>query len=211
MRHCVPCGIPTSISPSPTIGAGPSSILSRVRPRIRAGWSISAAARAISPPRSPTLARRRDRGVGQLAGDGRVRQGAGVDAQVGDVRPGSRSPTPTWWSAMPTLQWVPEHAELLVRWAAALSTGSWIAVQMPATSTHRRTRRCERFRRRAVREQVARHAVPEARGGQYQPAGTRRCSPTRGAGCDAWEDRLVQGVDGEHPVLESIRALRCGR
>ena len=30
-----------------------------------------------------------------------------------------------------TLQWVPEHAELLVRWAGELAPGSWIAMQVP--------------------------------------------------------------------------------
>ena len=55
----------------------------------------------------------------------------GVDAQVGDVRSWEPKPDTDVVVSNATLQWVPEHAELLVRWAGALSPGSWIAVQMP--------------------------------------------------------------------------------
>ena len=55
----------------------------------------------------------------------------GVDAQVGDVRSWEPKPDTDVVVSNATLQWVPEHAELLVRWAGALSDGSWIAVQMP--------------------------------------------------------------------------------
>src|ERR1700754_4169618 len=55
----------------------------------------------------------------------------GVDAQVGDVRSWKPAPDTDVVVSNATLHWVPEHAELLVRWAGALSAGSWIAVQMP--------------------------------------------------------------------------------
>ncbi len=45
----------------------------------------------------------------------------GVDAQVGDVRSWEPKPDTDVVISNATLQWVPEHAELLVRWAGALS------------------------------------------------------------------------------------------
>ncbi len=55
----------------------------------------------------------------------------GVDAQVGDVREWTPQPDTEVVVSNATLQWVPEHAELLVRWAGQLAAGSWIAMQVP--------------------------------------------------------------------------------
>ena len=57
----------------------------------------------------------------------------GVDAQVGDVRSWEPKPDTDVLVSNATLHWVPEHVELLVRWAGELPTGSWIAVQMPGS------------------------------------------------------------------------------
>ncbi|KAA8969628.1 methyltransferase domain-containing protein [Mycobacterium sp.] len=55
----------------------------------------------------------------------------GVDATVGDLRDWEpRSDTDVVLSNA-AVQWVPEHAELLVRWAGQLTAGAWIGVQMP--------------------------------------------------------------------------------
>ena len=51
----------------------------------------------------------------------------GVDARVGDVRTWEPKPDTDVVVSNAALQWVPEHAELLVRWAGALSPGAWIA------------------------------------------------------------------------------------
>ena len=55
----------------------------------------------------------------------------GVDAQVGDVVTWTPQPDTDVVLSNATLQWVPGHAELLVRWAGQLSAGSWIAMQVP--------------------------------------------------------------------------------
>ena len=55
----------------------------------------------------------------------------GVDAHVGDVREWTPRPDTDVVVTNATLQWVPEHAELLVRWAEELSAGAWIAMQVP--------------------------------------------------------------------------------
>ena len=55
----------------------------------------------------------------------------GIDASVGDVRAWTPKPDTDVVLSNATLQWVPEHAELLVRWAGQLSAGAWIAMQVP--------------------------------------------------------------------------------
>ncbi|EUA42939.1 methyltransferase domain protein [Mycobacterium xenopi 3993] len=55
----------------------------------------------------------------------------GVDAAVGDLRDWKPRRDTDVVVSNSAMQWVPEHAELMVRWAGQLGSGSWIAVQMP--------------------------------------------------------------------------------
>lgn len=55
----------------------------------------------------------------------------GVDAELADVRDFAPGPETDVVVSNAVLHWVPEHRELLARWAAALPTGGWLAVQMP--------------------------------------------------------------------------------
>ena len=55
----------------------------------------------------------------------------GVDARVGDVRDWAPASDTDVVISNATLHWVPEHPDLLVRWAAQLGAGAWIAVQVP--------------------------------------------------------------------------------
>ena len=55
----------------------------------------------------------------------------GVDASVGDLRTWTPQPDTDVVVSNAAMHWVPEHGELLVRWAGQLAAGSWIAVQMP--------------------------------------------------------------------------------
>lgn len=45
-----------------------------------------------------------------------------------------------------TLQWVPEHRELIPEWLAGLAPGGWFAMQVPGTSTPPRTASSARSR-----------------------------------------------------------------
>ena len=55
----------------------------------------------------------------------------GVDADVGDVGDWVPQPDTDVVLTNAVLHWVPDHAELLVRWAGQLSAGAWIAMQVP--------------------------------------------------------------------------------
>jgi trans-aconitate 2-methyltransferase len=55
----------------------------------------------------------------------------GVHAAVGDLRTWTPQHDTDVVVSNAALHWIPEHGELLVRWAGQLSAGAWIAVQMP--------------------------------------------------------------------------------
>jgi trans-aconitate 2-methyltransferase len=128
----------------------------------------------------------------------------GVDATVGDLR--------TWTPQRDTdvvisnaaAQWVPEHAELMVRWAGQLVAGSWIAVQMPGafeSPSHAAVRAVAR------REPYAKllRDIP-FRVGTVVDTPAHYAELLIDAGCtvDAWETTYIHQLTGEHPVLDWI-------
>lgn len=127
----------------------------------------------------------------------------GIDARVGDVR--------SWTPALDTdvvvcnavLHWVPEHPDLLVRWAGLLAAGSWIAVQVPGNF--------DAPSHRAVREVAGRaHWSPTLAGAALGDDAVRTPAEYAGlladAGCavDAWETTYVHRLRGPDPVLHWI-------
>ena len=134
----------------------------------------------------------------------------GVDAQVGDVAAWEPKPDTDVVVSNATLQWLPEHRELLVRWAGQLAPGSWIAVQMPGSfnsPSH------EAIRTVAHREPFAGRLrdMPFPERDRVSTA-AEYAELLTDAGCrvDAWETTYVQDLTGENPVLEwmSGTALR---
>ncbi|MDX1885689.1 trans-aconitate 2-methyltransferase [Mycolicibacterium sp. 120270] len=128
----------------------------------------------------------------------------GVDAQVGDVRSWEPKPDTDVLVSNATLQWVPEHRELLVRWAGQLAAGSWIAVQMPGnfeSPSH------EAVRAVARREPFANalRDMPFREGSVVSPP-AEYAGLLTDAGCrvDAWETTYIHELTGENPVLEWV-------
>jgi trans-aconitate 2-methyltransferase len=127
----------------------------------------------------------------------------GVDAHVGDVRAWNPRPDTDVVVSNATLQWVPEHAELLVRWTGQLDAGSWIAMQVPGNF--------DAPSHRAVRELAGREQWSEPlrdfpfREGQVDdPSGYAALLSDAGCTVDAWETTYIHELSGEHPVLEWI-------
>jgi len=100
--------------------------------------------------------------------------------------------------------WVPERDELMVRWAAQLAAGAWIAIQMPGnfeTPSHA-----------AVRAVARREPYAKTLRDNPFRVGTVVDTPAHyaelliGAGCsvDAWETTYLHQLTGEHPVLDWI-------
>ena len=134
----------------------------------------------------------------------------GLDARVGDVRDWTPAPDTDILVSNATLHWVPEHAELLVRWAGQLGTGSWIAFQVPGNF--------DAPSHRAVRDLAAQPRWAELlqdfpfRSAEVVESSQDYAGLLRDAGCttDAWETTYVHELTGEHPVLDWIHgtALR---
>jgi trans-aconitate 2-methyltransferase len=127
----------------------------------------------------------------------------GVDAHVGDVRSWAPQPDTDVVVSNATLQWVPEHAELLVRWAAELEPGSWIAMQVPGNfdaPSHRAVR--ELARRDKWSEPL--QDFPFREGQVDNPSGYAALLADAGCAVDAWETTYIHDLSGEHPVLEWI-------
>lgn len=127
----------------------------------------------------------------------------GVDAHVGDVRVWTPQPDTDVVVTNATLQWVPEHAELLVRWAGQLAAGSWIAMQVPGNfdaPSHQAVRELAR------RDQWAEplQDFPFREGQVDSPSGYAELLGDVGCNVDAWETTYIHELSGENPVLEWI-------
>jgi trans-aconitate 2-methyltransferase len=106
-----------------------------------------------------------------------------------------------------TLQWVPEHRDLLGRWARELPPGAWIAMQVPGNF--------DAPSHRAIRAVAARYGVDHVtrEAPVDDPAGYASLLLGNGATVDAWETtylHLLPDAGGEHPVLQWVEgtALR---
>lgn len=131
-------------------------------------------------------------------------RGRGVDATVGDLRDWTpRKDTDVVFSNA-AVQWVPEHAELMVRWAGQLAPGAWIGIQMPGafeTPSHAVVRALARREPYAA----ALRDIP-FRVGAVVETPRQYAELLLDAGCDvdAWETTYVHQLTGEHPVLDWI-------
>lgn len=128
----------------------------------------------------------------------------GVQANLGDVRDWSPQPDTDVVLSNATLQWVPEHPELLTRWTGALAAGSWLAMQVPGNfdaPSHQAVRRL------ADREPWAPllHDIPFRVGKVIEtPADYAALLTDAGCSVDAWETTYIHELTGAHPVLEWI-------
>lgn len=131
-------------------------------------------------------------------------RGRGLDAELGDVTAWVPSPGTDVVVTNAVLQWVPDHVELLRRWASQLASGAWIAMQVPGNF--------ESPSHRAVREVARRPEFEEPlrdmrfREGNVVETPSRYAEVLSDAGCevDAWETTYVHELHGEDPVLEWI-------
>ena len=129
---------------------------------------------------------------------------AGLDATVLDVRDWVPSSDTDVVVSNATLQWVPEHRELLARWPGQLPDGAVIAVQMPGNfdaPSHRIIRDLATSDAWAPRLPTLelRHANAVDDPEQYADL-----LAARGCAVDAWETTYVQQLGGARPVLDWV-------
>lgn len=125
----------------------------------------------------------------------------GLDAALGDVTTWQPQPDTDVVLANAVLQWVPEHVDLLRRWAGQLTPGSWIGMQVPGNF--------DAPSHRAVREVAGRAEFTEPlrdmrfREGRIVETPLRYAEVLTDAGCtvDAWETTYIHELTGENAVL----------
>lgn len=124
----------------------------------------------------------------------------GVDARVRDVADWTPGPDADVVVANAVLHWEPSHPDLMRRWAEAMPSGGWLAVQVPGNfgaPSHVLTR--ELAAAPAWRDRVA---LPGA-GIVLDPAGyADLLGPV--AQVDAWETTYLHRLTGDDPVLHWI-------
>ena len=128
----------------------------------------------------------------------------GVDAVAGQISDWSPKPDTDVVVSNAALQWVPEHQELLVRWAGELPAGAWIAMQVPGNF--------DAPSHQAVREVAHSEAFANPlrdmpwRDEHVVETPSRYADVLTDAGCavDAWETTYVHQLTGATPVLDWI-------
>ncbi|MEV0006180.1 trans-aconitate 2-methyltransferase [Micromonospora sp. NPDC050980] len=125
-----------------------------------------------------------------------------VSFAVADARDWRPTPEVDVLVGNAVFQWVPEHRELLARWAAELPPGAWLAFQVPgnfAAPSHR-----------ALREVAGRNRWRDRLAGLLREAPVDEpvdyATRLTGVGCavDAWETtyvHLLPAAGVVHPVL----------
>ncbi|ART72741.1 trans-aconitate methyltransferase [Mycobacterium dioxanotrophicus] len=131
-------------------------------------------------------------------------QERGLDARVGGIEQWSPEPDTDVVISNAALQWVPAHRQLLVRWAAQLASGSWIAFQVPGnfdSPSHQAVREVARRPNFAD----ALHDMP-FREADVVDAPERYAGLLTDVGCvvDAWETTYTHQLTGDTPVLDWI-------
>jgi trans-aconitate 2-methyltransferase len=131
-------------------------------------------------------------------------RGRGLPAQVADLRDWQPGPDVDVLVSNAVLHWIPEHPDLLARWARALPPGAWLAVQVPGNFTapsHVLSRELS-----AAPEWRAELAdvplLPE--NAVLDAAGYADLLADAGCAVDTWETSYLQRLTGPDAVLEWI-------
>ncbi len=210
------------------LGCGPGQLTATLADRwpdaeirgIDSSAEMIEAARQLSAARLPPAARQppaaRRLGLpsaGELPADGQPRS-AGVQVRPagGDGSAGRLSfavaDVRQWRPERPAdvivcnavLQWVPDHLELLTRWAGLLSEGGWLAFQVPGNfdqPSHvvlRELARSDRWRSLLAEVSLNRQAADPA---EYLDLLARSDCEV-----DTWETTYLHILHGEDPVLD---------
>ncbi|GAB2701033.1 trans-aconitate 2-methyltransferase [Nocardia thraciensis] len=128
----------------------------------------------------------------------------GVHATLLDVREWEPEPDTDVVVCNAVLQWVPGHPALLTDWAARLSPGAWLGVQVPGNfdaPSHRSIREVAATDR--WRDRLSPTGVLAARN-VLDPTGYATVLAEAGWAVDAWETTYLQRLTGDDPVLKWV-------
>lgn len=164
------------------LGCGPGNLTAALAQR----WPGARVAGVDSSPEMIAAA--------TAAGDGHV------TFTVDDVRDWQPEGAPDVLVCNAVLQWVPDHNDLLVRWADSLASGGWLAFQIPGNFDQphqvivREMARSARWREPLKNVDLNRQAG--------DPREYTELLARPGYAVDAWETTYMHVLQGENPVLE---------
>ncbi|MGV0992146.1 MAG: trans-aconitate 2-methyltransferase [Mycobacterium sp.] len=128
----------------------------------------------------------------------------GVDAHLGDLRSWTPQPGTEVVLSHAALQWVPDHSELLVRWAGALVPGAWIAVQLPGNYDAPSHTSVRHLLQRQPWAQLIRDSPIRADNVVQTPAHYAELLTNAGCRVEAWETTYLHDLFGDQAVLNWI-------
>ncbi|MBM2622344.1 methyltransferase domain-containing protein [Actinoplanes sp. LDG1-06] len=132
-----------------------------------------------------------------------VAHGGPAEFRVGDVREWQPGPDTDVLVTNATLQWVPEHRDLLTRWARDLPAGAWIAMQVPGNFGAPSHVLLREVGKRYGASDVLREAPVD------DPAGYAALLTAAGAEVDAWETtylHLLPAAGADHAAESADHA-----
>jgi trans-aconitate 2-methyltransferase len=125
----------------------------------------------------------------------------GIDARVGDVATWEPAPDTDVVITNAVLQWVPDHASVLRRWASTLPSGAWIALQVPGNFDAPSHVLVRELVRKSWQSRLASVMLREE-DAVFTPSGY--ASILSDCAVDAWETTYTQVLTGEDAILEWI-------
>jgi trans-aconitate 2-methyltransferase len=128
-----------------------------------------------------------------------------VLADIRDWRP-ARAPDVLVCNAV--LQWVPDHHDLLLRWADLLAPGGWMAFQLPGNFDQPHQAIIRELAGSARWRDLLAGAELNRQAGDPEEYAALLARPT--CDVDAWETSYVHILPGENPVVDWVKgtALR---
>lgn len=127
-------------------------------------------------------------------------RGGRLSFTLGDVRGWAPARRPDVIVSNAVLQWVPDHLDVLRRWAGLLAPGGWLAVQVPGNfdqpshAVLRELAGSARWRPLLAGVELNRQAA--------DPAGYLELLAGAGCSADTWETTYLHVLQGDNPVLE---------
>lgn len=128
----------------------------------------------------------------------------GVPARVGDVRDWNPAPDTDVVVSNAALQWVPEHPELLVRWADRLAPGAWLAVQVPGNFDEPSHQAVRDLAGQPQWSDMLQNILLNRSDAVQSAAGYAGLLGDAGCDVDAWETTYIHELTGVDPVLDWI-------
>lgn len=128
----------------------------------------------------------------------------GITARVGDISTFVIPSDTDVVVSNAALQWIPEHPELLMRWAESLDPGAWIAVQVPGNfdaPSHAAIRELAQLEPWAKVLGDFRFRNPKV---VETPVCYAELLTAAGCDVDVWETTYIHELHGEDPVLTWI-------